>query len=200
MIECNEFETVGDLAETWYLAKDLISQIHNYQICEQEQRIAEWMMTIYSPDIVGTIFSFAVFNQDMTYSYRTKFINIVSSRIGGSAWNLSKGFNTFTKFIDAHGVAGPNKHWHHIVEQETATILGRNPKLIHHPKNLARIDGGFTQSLHSKINSLYTTHGAFPNVPANMSLRNWLRTQTNKSWEWHYEWGLKVMREAQKSL
>jgi hypothetical protein len=96
-------------------------------------------------------------------------------------------------FKAANGSAGTGKAWHHIVEQNQIVNSGFNSKMGHHVDNLVAIETG-AGTWHSRITADYATHGKFAEIPANMSLRNWLK---GKPFEVHYEWGLRVMKEMQ---
>lgn len=64
--------------------------------------------------------------------------------------------------------------------------------MIHHPDNLIKIENG-AGSWHSRINSAYQTYNRFPEIPPNISLRQWLR---GRSFETQYEWGMRVLNET----
>lgn len=116
LIECEEFETVGDLRDTWYMVKDFISEYNNFIICQREQEQAEWMMAIFSPSNIGMILSFPTFGTNMSRSFRVVFRVKFANTAKGLCSDLSRGFDTFNKFKSVYGNAGQGKAWHHIVE------------------------------------------------------------------------------------
>ena len=196
----DEFETAGDVRDTWYMTKDFISDYNNFQICQRESDVAHAMMEIFSPTNVGLILSYADFSagplrpgRHMSNNFRPKFVRGAAVSIAAKILSkIDEGFSTFTAFKRAHGNAQSGKAWHHIVEQNQITKSGFDPRMVHHPDNLIQIEHG-AGSWHSRIGSAYQRHGEFPEIPANMSLRDWL---TGKPYDVHYEWGIKVMNHT----
>lgn len=192
LIDCNEFQTVGDLVDTYKMVREFISEVNNYQVCIREQEVATWMMAIFSPENVGIISASFVFSPNMSTSYRARFLTTFSAAAANLSNNLSKGYLTFNAFKSAAGNAGTNKAWHHIVEQNQIANSGFNPRRIHNPYNLVKIESGFSGSWHSRITSAFATNGRYAEC-GGQSLRNWL---VGKPFEVQYQWGLRVMREV----
>ncbi len=108
---------------------------------------------------------------------------------GGSKINdlpANVGYNSFKDLKNAIGSAGEGKHWHHIVEQSQIGKSGFSATKIHNTSNIFAIDA----ATHAKITGYYnTTTFRFTN---GLSVRNWLAGQ---SYEYQYEFGLKILRE-----
>ena len=108
---------------------------------------------------------------------------------GGSKINdlpANVGYNSFKDLKNAIGSAGEGKHWHHIVEQSQIGKSGFSATKIHNTSNIFAIDA----TTHAKITGYYnTTTFRFTN---GLSVRNWLAGQ---SYEYQYEFGLKILRE-----
>ena len=164
---------------------DFIAQLNDLG---RKQYVSEWMMALDSPDIVRTILSFAVFSDDLTYPRNFKNIPSIASK-AKNICKLEEGFETFYAFKKVYGNAGTGKAWYHIVEQSTIESCGFSPERVQNPGNLIKIVVRYA-SWYSRINKAFSTKGKyFPDMP----LREYLK---GKSFETHYEWGLKVMRET----
>ena len=96
------------------------------------------------------------------------------------------GYNSFKDLKNAIGSAGEGKHWHHIVEQSQIGKSGFSVTKIHNTSNIFALD----ESTYAKVTGYYnTTTFRFTN---GLSVRNWLAGQ---SYEYQYEFGLKILRE-----
>ncbi len=117
-----------------------------------------------------------------------KDVSLSSSKSGNSPKIDSsvegQGFDTFDDFKKAMGSAGPNKEWHHIVEQSQIRKSGFSPRQIHNTKNIIAID----KTIHRQVSGYYNRILDFTN---NTSVRNWLAGQ---SYQKQYEFGLQVLR------
>ncbi|TVQ45636.1 MAG: hypothetical protein EA362_08710 [Saprospirales bacterium] len=193
IVTCNEFETAGDLYDTYRLADDYVNKINQ---TARDAELVQWMEAIFSPENVGAVYGIAMFSNNLSKPFRSQFFSRFSFYSKNLAWDLSKGYNSFNAFKNAHGPAGQGKHWHHIVEQNAITTSGFPAKSIHHPNNLVKISGGYSGSWHSEITTAFSTAGRYAHTNG-LSLREWLK---GKPFEVHYEWGLKVMREVRPGL
>ena len=195
IVTCNDFETSGDIYDTYRLAVDYVNEINK---TTRDAELVQWMEAIFSPENVGAVYGIAMFSNNLSKPYKSQFFSRFSFYSKNLAWDLSKGYNTMAAFKYHHGSAGPGKHWHHIVEKQAINSSGFAAKSVHHPNNLVKISGGYSGSWHSKITSAFSQKGRYENVTGpNMSLREWL---VGKSFEEHYYWGLKVMREVRPGL
>ena len=193
IVTCNEFETAGDLFDVYRMAVDYVYEINK---TARNAELVQWMEAIFSPDNVGAVYGIAMFSNHMSKPFRSQFFSRFSFYSKNLAWDLSKGYNSFNAFKNAHGSAGQGKHWHHIVENQAINTSGFPAKSIHHPNNLVKISGGYSGSWHSEITKAFSQPGRY-NHTNGKSLREWLK---GKPFEVHYEWGLKVMREVRPGL
>lgn len=173
MIDCNEFQTVGDLQDTWKLVKEFVNQVNDHAVCAREQYVSQMMMEIFSPSNVGVALGFVTFGQNMTPAFKAKFRIHFASKMTAKCSDLSKGFYTFNAFKNTYGAAGQNKAWHHIVEQNTEFSSGFNPRMLHHPDNLVKIEGGFTGAWHNKITGLMPKMEDILNVMGSHCASGW---------------------------
>ena len=95
-----------------------------------------------------------------------------------------QGFDTFNDFKKAMGPAGPNKEWHHIVEQSQISKSGFSPRQIHNTKNIIAID----KTIHRQMSGYYGSKQA---MTGGKLVRNWL---VGQSYEKQYEFGLQVLK------
>jgi hypothetical protein len=174
--------TIGEIHDFRDMIIDFIAQINKKA---RAQYVSEWMMALYSPDIVGTILMFSNFSTNLPLPKQFDLIYSVSKR-AITICNEAKGFATFNAFKSVYGEAGTGKAWHHIVEQNTIENCNFVAQRVHNAGNLVKMDAEWN----TRINAAYQTYGYFTEIPANTSLRQWLRTQDFNT---HYEWGLKVM-------
>lgn len=89
----------------------------------------------------------------------------------------SRGFESFSAFKKAMGLAGPGQAWHHIVEQTPSNITKFGSKAIHNTKNLMKLPHG-AGSIHAKISGYYSSIQPFT---SGQTVRKWLSTQSYKS-------------------
>jgi len=103
---------------------------------------------------------------------------------GDPDWN--GGFNSFRKLKNYLGSAGDGKVWHHIVEQNQISKSGFDKTLVHNVNNVISV----TSEMNTKIASHYNS--IIPGLTNGMTVRNWLAGQ---SFQFQYEYGLKVLRD-----
>ena len=114
-----------------------------------------------------------------------------SSSSGGAAPspgdpNWGKGFDSFKQVKKYLGSAGEGKQWHHIVEQCQIDKSGFSAQTIHNTNNLIPVQN----DVHAKISGYYSSIDKY--VSSTMRVRDYL---AGKSFEYQYEFGLKVLRE-----
>ena len=114
---------------------------------------------------------------------------IVGGIVGGQIYKgftkpVGKGFDTFKELKNEIGSAGPNKEWHHIVEQCQIKKSGFSPRQIHNTKNIIAID----KTIHRQISGYYASKQA---MTGGQTVRNWLAGQ---SYQKQYEFGLQVLK------
>lgn len=95
------------------------------------------------------------------------------------------GFSSFDAFKRAMGPAGPNRNWHHIVEQTPGNVRQFGPQALHNSDNVIALDEG----IHRKISGLYSSIRAYSR---GMTVRQWLSTQ---SFAAQRDFGLQVLRD-----
>ncbi len=114
---------------------------------------------------------------------------------GGEAKGVAKlfgegaeaiGFKSFAAFKNVFGRAGPDMHWHHIVEQTAGNAARFGAEALHNTVNLIKVDA----KTHGKISAHYSSK--IPGVTGNKTVREWLAT---KSYKEQYEYGMQVLRQ-----
>ncbi|MEN1785784.1 MAG: RHS repeat-associated core domain-containing protein, partial [Bacteroidota bacterium] len=96
-------------------------------------------------------------------------------------------FTSFSAFKRAMGPAGPDKAWHHIVEQGGNNISRFGARRIHNTKNLIKLPHG-KGSIHAKISGFYSSKQPFTKGE---TVRQWLSTQSYKQ---QYDFGIKTLK------
>ena len=96
-----------------------------------------------------------------------------------------KGFDTHAAFKKEMGPAGPNKEWHHIVEQGQISKSGFSPRQIHNTRNIISID----KTVHRQISGYYSSKVS--SFTGNLTVREWL---SGKSFDVQYQFGVKILQ------
>ncbi len=116
---------------------------------------------------------------------------VAMAAMGGKGEVASKtlssgtGFKSFKAFKDAMGAAGPNKNWHHIVEQTKGNVQRFGPQAIHNSDNMIVVE----EEIHWQISGFYSSKRPFSQ---GMTVRQWLSTQP---FEAQRAFGLKTLRD-----
>ena len=154
---------------------------------------ARYIMAIFNPTTVSQILLLSI-HADVTGSVRSSMFRTISRYASQAA---GQGYSTFNAFKNAHGVAGTNQQWYHIVSQRASNLSKFGASKIHNTRNLVKIEGGFSGSWHSRINSFYLRKNPFDPttgtriVTDNLRFGEWV---AQKTFQQQLEWGLKVMR------
>ncbi len=116
------------------------------------------------------------------------------SEVGGSATLAARRgvpFRSYRAFLEVFHSAGRNRHWHHIVERNVAMLKKwQQTHLVHSEINLIRLPKG----LHARLSGFYSCkQHDFTN---GLSVRNWLMTRCESSFDCYYVWGLKFTWQA----
>jgi hypothetical protein len=74
------------------------------------------------------------------------------TRGGGSSSTGYQEWQTHRGMTKARGSAGPNKEWHHIVEQPEGNIRQFGPEAIHNTENVIALD----KTLHDMVSAFYS--------------------------------------------
>ena len=101
-----------------------------------------------------------------------------------------KGFSSFSKLKKYLGKAGDGFEWHHIVEQTQIEKAGFAADEVNNLRNIVKIPGGYSGSVHSKISGYYNSTKQF--FTNGLSVRDWLSTQ---SFEVQFNFGVEKLRE-----
>lgn len=99
---------------------------------------------------------------------------------------LSHSYATFPTLKKHIGLIGPDKHWHHIVEQSQITRSGISKYTINSAKNVIDLDA----DVHEKVTSFYNS--AQPGYAPYKTVRHWM---DGKSYEEQYAEGIKIMQK-----
>jgi RHS repeat-associated protein len=107
--------------------------------------------------------------------------------VAGSALQTAthQGFHSFPALKRALGPAGPDMHWHHVVEQTRGNVGRFGAETIHNTQNVIALDVG----VHRQISAYYSRIQPFT---GGQIVRNWLSTQ---SFEAQREFGVRVLRD-----
>lgn len=81
------------------------------------------------------------------------------------------------------GPAGPDKNWHHIVEQTSGNASRFGPHALHNTSNVIKMDA----SIHRQISAHYSSKFA----GTGMTVRQWLSTQ---SYEAQRDYGIAILK------
>ena len=95
-----------------------------------------------------------------------------------------QGYDSFQSFKNAHGKAGEDMEWHHVVEQSQIDRSGFSPEQINNTNNMLRIK----KSIHRKISGYYNSKQPFTNE---MTVRDWL---AGKPIHQQYDFGINVVK------
>ncbi len=95
----------------------------------------------------------------------------------------------FPGFKKAHGSAGVDKEWHHIVSQRKEIVAKFGPEAIHNTKNLVAIP----KAVHTEINK----HYGRLRLGTNRRNRDWVG---DLSFEEQYKYGKQKMEEILNEL
>lgn len=101
--------------------------------------------------------------------------------------STGKGFQTFTDFKKANGLAGEGMAWHHIVEQHGDNLANFGAEAIHNTNNLIRLPHG-KGSIHANISGFYSSK---PPFAEGMTVRKWL---SSKSFQEQYKYGIETLK------
>lgn len=104
-----------------------------------------------------------------------------------------RAWGSFSGFKKAMGPAGPNKEWHHIVEQTPGNVKRFGPQALHNTDNIIPLD----KVLHSKLSAMYSTVRYDITHSFTQTVRQWLSTQ---SYEAQREFGLLAIENVKKGL
>jgi hypothetical protein len=142
-----------------------------------------------APGQVGQVSAVAVVEGNLVISLAPTAVFMAAmsgkSEPGSGTSSRGAGFNSFEAFKDAMGSAGPDKNWHHIVEQTRGNIQRFGPQAIHNTDNLIVVD----EAVHWQISGFYSSKRPFSQ---GMTVRQWLSTQ---SFEAQRAFGLKTLRD-----
>ena len=92
---------------------------------------------------------------------------------GGRASTGYHEWQTHRGMTKARGSAGPNKEWHHIVEQTEGNVRQFGPEAIHNTENVIPLE----KALHDKISWFYSRKRAFITGSSDLTIREWLSAQ-----------------------
>ncbi|MBJ6759870.1 hypothetical protein JGU66_03790 [Myxococcaceae bacterium JPH2] len=109
-----------------------------------------------------------------------------SGSTGTRAWN------SFSGFKKAMGPAGPNKEWHHIVEQTPGNVNRFGPQSLHNTENIIPLD----KKLHTDVSALYSSVRR-DITGSTLTVRQWLGTQ---SFAAQRDFGLLAIENVGKGL
>nr|WP_253899671.1 hypothetical protein [Corallococcus carmarthensis] len=94
--------------------------------------------------------------------------------VGGSTSSGYKAWQTHRGMTKARGSAGPNKEWHHIVEQTEGNVRHFGPEAIHNTENVIALD----KSLHDMVSAFYSRKYPLLTRSRVLTIREWLSTQS----------------------
>ncbi len=135
---------------------------------------------------VGEVEMVAVSAESVTLALAPSAVAMTASSMNGAAATAPNGFRawgSFSGFKSAMGPAGPGKEWHHIVGQTPGNVKRFGPKAIHNTENIIPMD----KSIHTRLNSLYSSIQRDITGSSTLTVRQWLSTQ---SYEAQREFGL----------
>ena len=104
---------------------------------------------------------------------------------------MTTGYTTFEAFKKAHGSAGPNMAYHHVIPQTVENIQRFGATAIHNAANIVKIPHG-AGTLHQMITNHYNTMHE-----SGMRVYQWLQTQ---SFDAQLAYGLQKLTEYAKQL
>ncbi|CAM4006924.1 hypothetical protein COEX109129_03865 [Corallococcus exiguus] len=125
---------------------------------------------------VGQVETVAIAADGFTFGLAPGAVAMSSSgtRGGGSASSGFKAWQTHRGMTKARGSAGPNREWHHIVEQTEGNVRLFGPDSIHNTENVIALD----KTLHDLVSAFYSRKRAFITGSPDMTIREWLSTQS----------------------
>jgi len=110
-----------------------------------------------------------------------------SATTGYHEWQTHRGM---TK---ARGSAGPNKEWHHIVEQTEGNVRQFGPEAIHNTENVIALD----KALHDFVSAFYSRKVNYITGSMDLTVREWLSTQ---SYAAQRDFGLLAIENIKKGI
>lgn len=93
-------------------------------------------------------------------------------------------WRTHRGMTKARGSAGPNKEWHHIVEQTDGNVRQFGPEAIHNTENVIAVNA----DVHAKVSGYYSSKQGFTGT---LTVREWLSTQ---SFQQQRDFGLGLLK------
>jgi RHS repeat-associated protein len=99
------------------------------------------------------------------------------SRLGSRLFavkEVGRGYQSFSAFKRAEGVAGKGRAWHHVVEQTSSNVERFGPEAIHNTENLVNLPHG-PGTIHNQISGFYSSKQPFT---GGLTVRQWLSTQS----------------------
>jgi len=149
-------------------------------------------------------FSFATVTAGSVQAVRISASSAVVALTPGTAWAATNamagsgsgtespkpapvGFKSHRAFKKAMGSAGPEREWHHIVEQTDGNVGEFGAESIHSTENEVVLD----KDLHTKINRLYSSKRVDITETNTMTVRQWLSTQ---GFEAQRRFGLRILK------
>lgn len=111
---------------------------------------------------------------------------------GASTEASFRSWGSYSGFRSAMGSAGPDKEWHHVVEQTPGNVERFGPHALHNTKNILPLN----KELHQRLSAFYSSiRRDVTGSP--WTVRQWLSTQ---SYEAQREFGLQAIQNISKRI
>lgn len=112
---------------------------------------------------------------------------------GGSTSSGYHAWQTHRGMTKARGSAGPNKEWHHIVEQTEGNVRRFGTEAIHSTENVITLD----KALHDLVSAFYSKKRPRLTFSPDLTVREWLSTQ---SYAAQRDFGLLAIENIRKGI
>jgi len=106
---------------------------------------------------------------------------------------LGTGYRSFSAFKRAHGLAGPDKAWHHIVEQNPANMASFGPYMLHNTGNLTKL----STAAHINVGRVYGSIRFDITGSATLTVRQWISAQ---SFQQQLAFGNRVVENVSRGI
>jgi hypothetical protein len=127
----------------------------------------------------------AVVGSTVVISLPTTAVTMAAEGKGGGGAGF-RSWGSFSGLKNALGPAGPDKSWHHIVEQTPGNVERFGPHALHNTQNVLPLEN----ALHTRVSAFYSSIREPITGSTSLTVRQWLNTQ---SYEAQRQFGLKVI-------
>jgi hypothetical protein len=144
---------------------------------------------------VGQVESVAVAAEGITFGLAPGAVAMSSrgTRGSGGASTGYREWQTHSGMYKGRGSAGPNKEWHHIVEQTEGNVRRFGPTAIHNTENVIALD----KTLHDLLSAFYSKKRPRLTLSDDLTIREWLSTQ---SYQAQRDFGLLAIENIKKGI